>query len=146
MGSQSVKAIESLSERKDFLYHLLNDVKALDMMIEKDLFEKRKYRIGAEQELCLVDKNFRPSKNALKILDKINDFHFTTELALFNLEINLDPIKLGSDCFSTLEDQLNKLIKKGRDAAKSIANDKILLAGILPTLMKKDLYLKILLL
>ena len=44
MGSQSVKAIESLSERKDFLYHLLNDVKALDMMIENDLLEKEKYR------------------------------------------------------------------------------------------------------
>ena len=51
MGFQSVKAIESLSERKEFLYHLLNDVKALDMMIEKDLFEKCIQSIGAEQEL-----------------------------------------------------------------------------------------------
>jgi len=142
MGSQSVKAIESLSERKDFLYHLLNDVKALDMMIENDLFEKRKYRIGAEQELCLVDKNFRPSKNALKVLDKINDSHFTTELALFNLEINLDPIKLGNSCFSLLEEHLNSFIKKGRNAAKNVSDDKILLAGILPTLMKKDLVFK----
>ncbi len=142
MGSQSVKAIESLSERKDFLYHLLNDVKALDMMIENDLFEKRKYRIGAEQELCLVDKNFRPSKNALKVLKKVNDPHYTTELALFNLEINLDPISLGDNCFSVLEEQLDILIKKGRNAAKSVSDDKILLAGILPTLMKKDLVFK----
>jgi len=142
MGSQSVKAIKSLSERKEYLYHLLNDVKALDMMIEKDIFEKRKYRIGAEQELCLIDKNYRPSKNALKILDKINDPHYTTELALFNLEINIDPIKLGNDCFSKLESQLNMLIKKGRDAAKSVDNDKILLVGILPTLIKRDLVFK----
>ncbi len=82
MGTHSVKAIESLSERKDFLYHLLNDVKALDIMIEEDLFEKEIHRVGAEQELCLVDKNFRPSNNALKVLDKIDDEHFTTELAL----------------------------------------------------------------
>jgi CBS domain-containing protein len=142
MGYQSVKAIESLSERKDFLYHLLNDVKALDLMIERDLFEKRKYRIGAEQELCLIDKNFRPSNNALKILKKIRDPHYTTELALFNLEINMDPIRLGDNCFSDLENQLNILIKKGRNAAKSVSNDKILLAGILPTLMKKDLVFK----
>ena len=142
MGSHSVKAIESLSERKDFLYHLLNDVKALDMMIEKDFFEKRKYRIGAEQELCLVDSSFRPSKNALKVLQKINDSHYTTELALFNLEINLDPIKLGSDCFSKLEEQLNTLLKKGIAAAKTVEDNKILLVGILPTLMKRDLVFK----
>ena len=139
MGSQSVKAIESLSERKDFLYHLLNDVKALEMMIENDLFEKSKQRIGAEQELCLLDKNFRPSKNALEVLEKINDKHYTTELALFNLEINLDPIELGSNCFSQLEHQLNNLLKKGYDSANQVEENKILLAGILPTLKKKDL-------
>ncbi len=139
MGSQSVKAIESLSERKDFLYHLLDDVKALDMMIENDLFEKGKQRIGAEQELCLVDKNFNPSKKALEVLEKINDKHYTTELALFNLEINLDPIELNSNCFSQLENQLNDLLKKGHYSANQVGENKILLAGILPTLKKKDL-------
>ena len=139
MGFQSVKAIESLSERKDFLYNLLNDVKALDMMIENDLFEKGIQRIGAEQELCLVDKNFLPSKNALKVLEKIDDERITTELALFNLEINLDPIKLGTSCFSKLENQLNFLLNKAHQSAKEIEDNKILLAGILPTLKKKDL-------
>ena len=94
MGAYSVKAIESLRERKDFLYHLLNDIEALEMMIDGDVFEKGIQRIGAEQELCLVDKNFRPSSKALQVLRKINDQHFTTELALFTLEINLDPLDL----------------------------------------------------
>ena len=139
MGSHFVKAIESLSERKDFLYHLLNDVKALDMMIENNLFEKGIQRIGAEQELCIVDKNFHASKNALKILNKINDKHFTTELALFNLEINLDPLILETNCFSLLEKQVSTLLKKAHIAADQFDHDKILLVGILPTLMKKDL-------
>jgi len=139
MGSHSVKAIESLSERKDFLYHLLNDVKALDMMIENKLFEKSIQRIGAEQELCIVNKNFHPSKNALKILKKIDDKHFTTELALFNLEINLDPLILETNCFSLLEEQISTLLKKAHIAADQFDHDKILLVGILPTLMKKDL-------
>lgn len=142
MGSPSVKAIESLSERKDFLYHLLNDVKALDIMIEKNLFEKGIQRIGAEQELCLIDKNFQPSRNALKVLKRINDDHFTTELALFNLEINLDPLELKSNCFSTLEKQLFLLIEKAHKSADYFDNNKILLAGILPTLRKKDLVIK----
>ncbi len=139
MGSQSVKAIESLSERKDYLHYLLNDVKALEIMIENDLFEKGIQRIGAEQELCLVDKNFYPSKNALKVLKNINDSHFTTELALFNLEINLDPIKLDTNCFSMLEKQLSTLLSKAYREAHKIDDNKILLTGILPTIKKKDL-------
>lgn len=139
MGTQSVRAIESLSERKTFLYHLLHDVSALDRMITQDIFEKKVHRIGAEQELCIVDKNFYPSKKALHILEKIKDDHFTTELALFNLEINLDPLKLGSNCFSKLENQLSTLLQKAYDAADACDQDKILLTGILPTLKKKDL-------
>ncbi|MEL4454624.1 CBS domain-containing protein [Lutimonas vermicola] len=142
MGSQAVKAIESLTERKEFLYHLLNDVKALEMMLDQDIFEKGIQRIGAEQELCLVDNNFRPSCNALKILEKLNDHHFTTELALFNLEINMDPLELKGNCFSKIDNELTELIKKGDKIAHSIDETKIILAGILPTLRKRDMVFK----
>lgn len=142
MGSQAVKAIESLKERKDFLYHLLNDVKALEMMLQQDVFEKGIQRIGAEQELCLVDKNFRPSNNALKVLDHLKDKHFTTELALFNLEINLDPLELKGNCFSSIDEELTKLISEGDKVANSIDETKIILTGILPTLRKRDMVFK----
>ena len=139
MGTQSVKAIKSLKDRKDYLHHLLNDVKALEIMIENDLFEKGIQRIGAEQELCLIDKKYRPSKKALEVLKDIDDPHFTTEIALFNLEINLDPLPLKSKCFSKLENRINTLLDKAHRSAKKFDNDKILLAGVLPTLKKKDL-------
>lgn len=139
MGSHSVKAITSQKQRKKFVYHLLNDVKALEKMVEDDLFEKGIQRIGAEQEVCITNNTFRPSFNALKILDKIKDPHFTTELALFNMEINLDPVELKNKCFSHLEEQLTKLLDKAYHAAESVEDNKIVLAGILPTLKKKDL-------
>ncbi len=142
MGSQAVKEIESLRERKDFLYHLLNDVKALEIMLCEGLFEDGIQRVGAEQELCLVDKNFRPSFNALKVLDKIKDPHYTTELALFNLEINLDPLELKNDCFSQIDKDLSKLISHGDTVANSIDQTKIILTGILPTLRKRDMVFK----
>jgi len=142
MGVQSVKAITSQKQRKEFIYHLLNDVDSLKKMIDDDLFEKGIQRIGAEQELCVVNKNYRPSLNALKILEKINDPHFTTELALFNLEINLDPLVLEKKCFSELEKQLARLFEKANKAANYFDSDKIVLAGILPTLKKKDLIFK----
>ncbi len=139
MGSHAVKAITSQKERKKFVYHLLNDVKALEKMVQDDLFEKGIQRIGAEQELCIVNKNYRPSFNAIKILDKLNDPHFTTELALFNLEINLDPFELKEHCFSKIEDQLSVYIKKVQQVADEFDHDKIVLSGILPSLKKKDL-------
>ena len=73
MGSQSVKAITSQKQRKKFIYHLLHDVKALDEMIKEDLFEKNLQRIGFEQELCIVNNSYRPSFNALKILEKLKN-------------------------------------------------------------------------
>ena len=100
MGSQSVKAIRTQKDRKEFVRHLLNDIEAFEFMVKNNLFETGIQRVGAEQELCIVDKDFRPSTNALKILDKINDEHYTTELALFNLEINLDPFELKNNPYN----------------------------------------------
>ena len=139
MGEHSVKAINSLRERKTFLYHLLNDIEALNLMIKENKFEKGIQRIGAEQELCIVDKYFRPSKNALKLLEKINDPHFTTEIALFNLEINLDPLELKGNCFSKMQEDLQMRIDKVDELANSIEENSIVLTGILPTLRKRDL-------
>lgn len=139
MGSQSVKPITNKSERKEFINHLLNDIEALDMMIKSDAFEKGIQRIGAEQELCVVDKYFRPSFNALEILDKINDDHFTTELGLFNLEANLDPLELKDKCFSQLERDLCHLVDKAVKASETIDFNKIILTGILPTFKRQDL-------
>ncbi|MBR9845906.1 MAG: CBS domain-containing protein [Algicola sp.] len=139
MGSQSVKPITNKTERKIFINHLLNDIEALDRMIKSDAFEKGVQRIGAEQELCIVDKYYRPSFNALQILKQINDAHFTTELGLFNLEANLDPLELKEKCFSQLESDLYNLIDKAHKAAETIDYNKIILTGILPTFKRKDL-------
>ena len=142
MGSQSVTAIKTQKERQEFLHHLLRDIEAFTFMLDHNLFESGIQRVGAEQEICIVDKNYRPSRNALEILKKINDPHYTTELALFNLEINLDPFELKNKCFSEIEAQLKVLLKKGDEAADETENNKLILSGILPTLRKKDLIFK----
>ena len=139
MGSQSVKAITTNKQRKEFTYQLLNDIEALKNMIDTNAFEQGVQRIGAEQELVVVNENYRPSFNALKILDKIGDKRFTTELGLFNLEANLDPLELKGTCFSELEKDLVSLINKAVEAAYEVDKDKIILTGILPTFKRKDL-------
>jgi len=133
MGEQNFSIAKDPESRKKFLKHLLHDVEAIDRMIRDDLIEKGKKRVGAEQEFCIVDKYFKPSKSAPDILHKITDPHFTSELARYNLEINLDPFELKEDCFTKMEAQLMKLLKVAHDEISKIG-EKIILTGILPSI------------
>ena len=138
MGLQTVSIISSSKEKERFVKYLLNDIKALELMIEKDMIEKGIKRIGAEQELCLVDATWRPAPVIMEILPKIDDDLFTTELAKFNMEINLDPIEFKTDCLSKLESNLLENIAKAEKVLKK-EGVKVILTGILPTIRNKDL-------
>lgn len=140
MGDHNVDSISSNKLRSSFIHHLLNDIEALELMLEKDLFETGITRIGSEQEFCLVTKNWRPSKVAEDILAAINDPHFTTELARYNLEINLDPFELVGNCFTKVETQLRELLNKAERVSHQHENE-IILTGILPTISKHELNL-----
>ncbi len=140
MGEHNVKLHTNQKSRAAFIAHLLDDIEALEMMLEQKMIETGITRIGAEQEFCLVDQYWRPSNNAEEILNDLNDSHFTTELAKYNLEINLDPYELKTDCFSVLENQLTKLLDKAKKVAKK-HNSKVILTGILPTIRKKHIEL-----
>lgn len=133
MGEHRVSTKTSAASRKKFLKYLLNDVEALDQMLRDGLIEKGIQRIGAEQEFALVDNFFKPSKNGLEILQRVNDPHFTTELARYNLEINLDPFELKDKCFSKMERQLRTLLNKADDTAAKFG-DHVILTGILPSI------------
>jgi CBS domain-containing protein len=125
-------------KRANFIKHLLSDIKALELMIENNQIEDDIIRIGSEQEFCLVTDHWRPSKASQDILKTIDDPHFTTELARYNLEINLDPVELNGQCFSKVKNQLTSLLEKAKHAA-AIHNNKIILTGILPTIGKNEL-------
>lgn len=138
MGNQVVSSATDSAVRTAFTRHLLNDVHCLELMLERDIIESGISRIGAEQEFCLITKNWRPQNNADLILNDLNDSHFTNELARFNLEINLDPFELKEDCFRKMEQQLRHLLEKaGRKASDH--NAFVLLTGILPTITKTEL-------
>lgn len=138
MGEQKVTKIGTTDERSIFIEHLIKDIKALELMLKQNLIENDTVRIGAEQEFCLVDQNWRPANNSDVILKAINDPHFTTELARYNLEINLDPVVLKGDCFKQVGTQLSTLLEKARKKAEEV-DTKIILTGILPTISQTEL-------
>lgn len=131
---------EERKQRHAFTKKLLQDIEALEGMISQDLFEKGIKRIGAEQELVIVDKKtLKAQPIAPSIIEQKGDRDWLVpELSKFNLEINLPPYELKKNCFSELEnllrDQLtdvDQLLEK--QGAYSV------LTGVLPTLRIKDM-------
>jgi len=138
MGDARVKVADSQEQLKTFTKYLLRDLRALERMLKEDWFEKDIARIGAEQEMCLVDTYAKPSPIALKLLEKLDDDDFTTELALFNLEANLPPLEFTGSCLSDMEGNIKQKLDKVRKVARDFDGD-ILLSGIIPTIRKFDL-------
>ncbi|MBL4663099.1 MAG: signal transduction protein [Flavobacteriaceae bacterium] len=137
MGEHNVNILDAKKSRSIFIQHLINDIETLELMLKTGVIEDDIYRIGAEQEFCLIDKNWRPAMNSGAILEAIDDPHFTTELAQYNLEINLDPFHLSGDCFSKLAAQLDMLLNKAHKEAEKF-DTKVLLTGILPTISQTE--------
>jgi hypothetical protein len=94
MGTQDIIRDLDPADLRSFITRLLHDLQALEAMIDQGAIESGVRRIGAEQEIFLVDRSWRPAPVAVEILEAVDDSHFTTELGRFNLEINLDPLQL----------------------------------------------------
>jgi CBS domain-containing protein/gamma-glutamylcysteine synthetase len=138
MGEQNVKLAAHDDEFQDFVKHLLKDVQALELMLNGQMFETGITRIGAEQELCLIDDHFRPAPLNLEILEKANNPYFTSELAKYNFEINLEPLEFKHKCLSQMESNISKHIAEVEKVASEFGVHTIL-AGILPTIRKFDI-------
>ena len=140
MGEHDVEQEFDEQKLQGFMRALLEDLRALDYMLDNDLIETGVRRIGAEQEMFLVDENLRPAPVSVEVLQHANDPRLTTEIARFNLEANLTPLSLSGNCFSRMQSELEEVLARARASAKNFGAD-ILLAGILPTLRKSDLTL-----
>ena len=140
-NTRAHKTVDTESDaqrRREFTHAILNDLRALERMLKEGLFEKGVRRIGAEQEMFLIDQAWAPAGGAVEILKRLNDDHFTTELGMFQLEANCDPQPLSGDGLSRMEKQLDELMEKARAAAGELGMQPVLM-GILPTMRKSDL-------
>jgi CBS domain-containing protein/gamma-glutamylcysteine synthetase len=138
MGEINVKSVVKQKDLNEFTKLLLQDVKALDRMLKDGYFEDSKPKIGAEQEICLIDEHFKPAPRVMDLLDKLDQEFFTTELAKFNIEANLTPHYFEKDCFTRLEKEILGLLHNLREEAAKIGVD-FSITGILPTIRKFDL-------
>lgn len=127
-------------ERRRYMRALLTDLRGLERMLAEGTFERDVTRIGAEQEMFLVDEAYHAAPRALSLLEELGDPHYTTELGLFNLEMNADPQRLEGQGLSRMEAQLEALFARVRTAAEAQGLLPVL-SGILPTLARTDLHI-----
>lgn len=135
---KEIEGEQDAKRKRELTHAMLADLRALERMLREGRFETGIRRIGAEQEMFLIDKTWSPAKGALEMLPRLNDPHFTTELGQFQLEANCDPQVFTGDGISRMEKQLEELVTKARRAAQELGLQAVL-TGILPTMRKKDL-------
>ncbi len=141
MGDHNIEVHVDERRAQEFMRALLEDLRALAYMLTEGRVESGKLRIGAEQEMFLIDKDLRPAPISVDVLKRANDARLTTEIARFNLEANLTPLDLTGNCFTQMQDELEELLKLTRESAETLGAN-VLLSGILPTLQKSDLTLE----
>ncbi len=141
MGDQRVSTGTGATEMRSFTKSVLRDLQALEKMLSEGMLEEKVLRIGAEQEMFLVDSAFCPAPVAMKVLEIAEDPRLTTEIGLFNIEANLSPLDFRGKCLSMLEAEIHEMVGIVRGSAREIGAD-VVLSGILPTIQTSDLVLE----
>ncbi|MBD3275987.1 MAG: CBS domain-containing protein [Candidatus Marinimicrobia bacterium] len=118
---------------REFARRFLEDLNVLEVMLNEDLIESGKNRIGAEQELMLVNSDYDPTPVGNRIIDKIENKRYTNELGTYNLEINLTPRDFHANALKETEDEINQRLNVLKEYTEPLKS-KPILTGILPTL------------
>jgi CBS domain-containing protein len=138
MGDKTVTSDYDEQQMRSFTLGVLNDLQALEHMLDAGMFEEGVRRIGAEQEMFLVDSAMRPAGLAVEVIEEAADGRLTTEIGKFNLEANLTPREFTGNSLSEMEKELYEVIDVVRRAAGKF-DAGVVLAGILPTIQLSDL-------
>jgi len=138
MGDKNVTSEYGEREMREFTLAVLNDLDALGEMLDRGMIESGVRRIGAEQEMFLIDHSLHPAPLVCEVMANANDDRLTTEIGKFNLEANLTAREFKGDCFAQLEKETYEIIDIVKAAARPLDAD-LVLAGILPTIQSSDL-------
>jgi hypothetical protein len=102
MGIQDVTTSATPDAMRSFTRAVLRDLQALRRIVDEGLIEEGVVRLGAEQEMFLVDDGWRPAPFSPQILESLEGGDYTTEIGRFNLELNLPPLVVEGDVLSRL--------------------------------------------
>ncbi|MFC9955394.1 glutamate--cysteine ligase [Streptomyces prasinus] len=138
MGEKVVAGGFDLSDRQHYRDKLHRCLTGLERLLAEKRFDRPKNLMGLEIELNLTGTDGMPRMLNGQVLERIASRDFQTELAMFNLEVNIAPHRLDGRVFDRLAEELRtSLTYADRKAAEVDAG--IVMIGILPTLDRDDL-------
>src|SRR3954468_17617276 len=102
-------------------------------MLSESRFDFERPLTGLEIEFNLVDDHQDPAMRNAAVLNAIANEDFQTELAQFNIEINVKPRQLAGRAAEELEGELRAALNEAEARAQE-AGTHIVMIGMLPTL------------
>ncbi|GAA3242398.1 glutamate-cysteine ligase family protein [Streptomyces thermocoprophilus] len=138
MGEKVVAGEFDLSDRQRYREKLRQCLSGLERLLAQQRFDRPKNLMGLEIELNLVGADGQPKMLNAQVLERIASRDFQTELAMFNLEVNIAPHRLGGRVFDRLAEELRTALAYADRKAGEV-DARIAMIGILPTLDRDDL-------
>ncbi|MFJ3234079.1 glutamate--cysteine ligase [Streptomyces sp. NPDC086787] len=138
MGEKVVAGPFDLSDRQHYREKLRRCLTGLERLLVEKRFDRPKNFMGVEIELNLAGADGMPRMLNGQVLERIASRDFQTELAMFNLEVNIAPHRLGGRVFDQLAEELRTSLAYA-DRKASEVDAGIVMIGILPTLGRDDL-------
>jgi gamma-glutamyl:cysteine ligase YbdK (ATP-grasp superfamily) len=138
MGRDVSAITVSMQDRRRYREKVQRCLEAFTAMLREHRFASDPPSMGMEIELNLVDDDGRPAMRNAAVLDAIADEQWSTELAQFNIEVNLPPFPLAAKSLGALEQTVRDTLNDA-DARARRAGARLILVGILPTVREADL-------
>ncbi|MFI0239339.1 glutamate--cysteine ligase [Streptomyces sp. NPDC016845] len=138
MGEKVAAGAVDPADRRHYRQKVKECLEGLGRLLEEKRFDRPKNLMGLEIELNLAGPDGLPRMMNAEVLERIASRDFQTELAMFNLEVNIAPHRLAGRVL----DQLAEELRTGLNYAHRKANEVhagIVMIGILPTLQPDDL-------
>ena len=138
MGEDVTATVFSREDRQRYRQKIKRCLDVFARMLSEARFEAVPGSIGLEIELNLTDEAGDPALVNARALEAIADADFQTELAQFNVEINIPPRSLSGDVLCGLETDIRASLNNAEEKARGVGAHMVMV-GILPTVTERHL-------
>ena len=132
MGEDVAVTVFSREDRQRYREKVKRCLDVFARMLSEARFDAARGSIGLEIELNLTDEHGDPALLNAAVLEVIADADFQTELAQFNVEINVPPRSLSGEVFGELEHDVRTSLNNAEEKARTVGGHMVMV-GILPT-------------
>jgi hypothetical protein len=139
VGEDVTATVFSREDRRRYREKVKRDLDVFARMLREARFDAELRSIGLEIELNLTDEAGEPAFANAQVLERIADDAFQTELAQFNIEINLPPRLISGHVFDDLETSIRASLNAAEAKARTVGAH-MMLVGILPTVRPEHLH------